>query len=173
MIKNGKLFGHINLIDLSIIFVVLLAVTGLTLVKTGRFTTSAQIIKEKSTIEFDVVIRGQKLSKQSALFKPGEKTFITIRNVPYTALEVVKSEITPWQTVIPNPKDLSKALAVDDPTAPHTYNFFVTLKDKALITNDGPVIGGNKIKIGLVVSLEGFDYRLSGIVSGVRIIKDK
>jgi len=171
MIKDGKLFGKINIIDFGIGILVIIAIAGILLVKTGKFSTSPQIAKKEGNIEFDVVIRGQKLSKKEQLFKPGEKTFITIRNVPYTSLNIVKSEITPWETMIPDPKNPSKALAVTDPTTPNTYNFLITLKDKALITDDGPVIGGNKIKIGLVVSLEGFKYRLNGVVSDVRVVK--
>ena len=62
MIKNGKLFGFINIIDLSIVLIVLIAVTGLVLVKSSRYATSANVVKKESMIEFDVVIRGLKLS---------------------------------------------------------------------------------------------------------------
>lgn len=168
MIKDGKLFGKINIIDFGIVFVVFLAISGLVLVKSGQFATSANVIKKEAMIEFDVVIKGIKLSKEEQLFKPGEKTFITIRNVPYTSLEIVKAEVTPWQALIPDMKNPGKGVAIDDPTAPYTYNFMVVLKDKALITADGPVIGGNKIKTGLLVTLEGYKYRLNGVVSDVR-----
>ena len=77
----------------------------------------------------------------------------------------------PWKTVIPDVNNPGKALAVVDPTAPYTYNFLVTLTDKATITADGPVIGGNKIKTGLLVTLEGYKYRLNGVVSDVRVLK--
>lgn len=171
MFKNGKLFGLVNPIDIGIVFFVLIALIGLFLVKSGKFTTSANMIKKEGRIVFDVVIRGQKLSKNEDVFIKGEKSFISIRNVPYTSLEIINSERSAWQTITPDPKNPSKVIAVTDPTAPYTYNFLVTLKDKATITDDGPVIGGNKIKIGLPITLEGFKYRFSGIVSDVRIVK--
>ena len=170
MIKNGKLFGLFNIIDASIILIVLLAVSGIALVKMGKFATSGHLTKKAGMIEFDVVSKGVKLSTNENLFKPGGKTFITIRNVPYTSLEVVKTQMTPWQTVITDPKDPNKAISVTDPSEPNTYNFIVTVKDKALLTDDGPIIGGNKIKIGLAVNLEGFKYRLNGTVSDVRAL---
>jgi len=170
MIKNGKIFGLINVIDFVIIAGVVLALSGILAVKAGIFKTSAQMVKKEAMIQFDVVIRGLKLSKEEQIFKPGEKTFITIRNVPYTSLEIVKSQMSGWKTVIPNPKNPSKVIAVNDPSEPYTYNFLVTLKDKATITEDGAVIGGNKIKTGLNVSLEGFKYRLNGSVSDVRVM---
>jgi len=171
MIKDGKIFGKFNILDLSIIVIVLLAITGLLLVKTGKFTTSSKVIKKQAMIEFDVVLRGVKLSNDKMIFKTGDKSFITIRNVPYTSLGILNVIRTPLQTVIPDPKDPSRALAVVDSAEPYTYNYTVTLKDKALITDDGPVIGGNKIKIGLIVTLEGADYRLNGLVSGLRVLK--
>ena len=171
MIKNGKLFGIVNVIDASIILILILAVSGIAMVKLGKFATSAHMTKKEGIIEFDVVSKGVKLSKNENLFKPGDTSFITIRNVPYTSLEVVKAQMTPWQTVITDPKNPAKAISVIDPSEPYTYNFIVTLKDKALITDDGPIIGGNKIKIGLSVSLEGFKYRLNGTVSDVKVVK--
>ena len=45
--------------------------------------------------------------------------------------------------------------------------------DDAKITKDGPVVGGNKLKIGLPIVLEGFNYRLSGTVANVKLLEDK
>lgn len=168
MFKNGKLFGFINIIDLTVILLLFLGVLGIFLVKTGKFTTSKKMIEKHSPIEFDVILKGVKLSKDDALFKKNEKSFITIRNVPYTALDVVKVIRTPLMTVIPNPKNPSKPLAVENTAEKYAYDFLVTLKDNALITKDGAIIGGNKIKIGLIVSLEGKDYRINGTVTDVR-----
>lgn len=171
MIKNGKLFGLVNIVDLLIVAFVVLGALGLFLVKSGKFRTSANLEQKDVNIQFDVVIRGQKLSKDEPIFVDNQKTFITIRNVPYTELKIVKALRTPWQTIIPNPKDLTKVIAVTDPTAPYTYNYLVTLKDKATMTKEGAVIGGNKIKMGLPVTLESTKYRFSGIVSDVRVVK--
>ena len=54
---------------------------------------------------------------------------------------------------------------------PIYYDFLVTVEDDAKITKDGAVVGGNKIKIGLPVTLEGVDYRLNGIVSNISVSK--
>ena len=91
--------------------------------------------------------------------------------MPYTKLKIVKSQKTSCQTVIPDPENPAKVIAVNDPSCPYTFNYLVTLKDKATITSDGVVVGGNKIKIGLPVLLEGYNYRLNGIVSDIRIQK--
>ena len=44
MIKDGKLFGIINIIDFSIVLAVIFAVFGLFVVKTGVYKTSAYMI---------------------------------------------------------------------------------------------------------------------------------
>ena len=48
----------------------------------------------------------------------------------------------------------------------------VTVQDDAKITKDGAVVGGNKIKIGLPVTLEGKDYKLNGVVSNITLSKE-
>lgn len=170
MLKDGKLFGKINIIDLLVIVFVVLGLLGIYLVKSGKFLTSSKVNLGTKDVQFDVMMRGIKLSKDSNILKEGEQSFITIRNVPYTKLTILKVIKTNWQTPMPNPKDLSQSIAATDPTTPYTFNFLVTLKDSAIITPDGPVIGGNKIKIGLPIELEGYNYKFGGIVSDVKVI---
>lgn len=170
MFKDGKVFGKINVLDLIIVIFVILGIAGIYLVKSGKFLTSSNVNLGTKEVQFDAVVRGIKLSSDKELFKAGDKSFITIRNVPYTKLSIVSVQKTRWQTPIPNPKNPSTVIAVDDPTAQYTYNFLITLKDNAIITPDGAIIGGNKIKIGLPVELEGYNYKFFGIVSDVRIM---
>lgn len=170
--SNGKLFGLINIIDLAVLLVIVAFVGGYMMVKSGSHKTSAQVVKDKKTIEMDFYSNGQKIIDPDSLFKDQKKSFLTIRNVPYTALEVVKYKCDPWQVAVINP-ETNTGLSIRDPSAPFTYNCLVTLKDEAVITDDGPVIGGNKIKVGLKVDIEGFKYRLPAIVSDVRIKEEK
>ena len=61
---------------------------------------------------------------------------------------------------------------VEDISQAFLYDMVVTLIDpSAKITKDGAVVGGNKIKIGLPVTLEGPSYKLNGTVSDVRILQ--
>ena len=92
---------------------------------------------------------------------------VAIRNVPYKKLEIVNVKKTHSKVVIFD--GTKKAVAVDDPSMPYLYNYVVTVKDDAIITDDGAVIGGNKIKIGLPIIMEGFKYRINGVVSDVRV----
>ena len=63
---------------------------------------------------------------------------------------------------------------MDDVSQAFLYDIVVTLVDEnAKITKDGAVVGGNKMKIGLPVTLEGPSYKLNGTVSDVRILQPK
>lgn len=139
--------------DIILAAVLVIAVLAVFILKTGNISVTKQIMKETKQVEFDVLLEEQKVSRVENLFKQGEKAFITVRNVPYTGLEIVNALKTPVSA---------------NSHVPHCFNFFVTLKDTAIITDDGPVVGGNKVKIGLPVTLEGYDYRLNGIITDVR-----
>ncbi len=167
MFKNKKIAEMINPIDLGIVILIILFVLGLFLVKTNRHVTSSKIIKDYAPVEFDVSIKDVKITTDKKLFKKNEKAFLTIRNVPYTSLEIISVKKHPYKIISSNNE------AINDPAHPDIYEFLVTLKDNAHITQDGAVIGGNKIKIGLPVTIEGFDYKFLGYVSSLKILSQK
>ena len=59
---------------------------------------------------------------------------------------------------------------VDDRENPLSFDFLVTVEDSGKFTNDGVVSGGNKIKIGLPITLEADTYRLDGKITNVKIL---
>ena len=61
---------------------------------------------------------------------------------------------------------------INDPAQPSLYDAVVTVKDTAKITKDGAVVGGNKIKMGLPITIEGENYKFNGIISDVRVTTD-
>ena len=46
----------------------------------------------------------------------------------------------------------------------------MTLREKAQLTDDAIVLGGNKIKVGVPIDIEGFKYRLRGSIVDVRLV---
>ena len=168
MVKKFKLFGLLNIVDVAIVLLLIAAALILFFVDAGKYSKIPQVAQNTQNIEFDVLLKNEIVTREQNIFNLGDKTFITIRNVPHAKLEIVKVSKTTSKTTIPNPKNRYRAIAVEDPSAPYVYDFLVTLSGKAVITNDGVVVGGNKIKIGLPIMLEDTDYRLTGIVSDVR-----
>ena len=135
--------------------------------------TADKQIEARTTIGFQVFLRGVTLTGTESPINPGEKTFITIRNVPYTDLKVLDAKIDTKKTIMPNTRGGKEPFVmIDDASQAFLYDMIVTLIDEnAKITKDGAVVGGNKIKIGLPVTLEGPSYKLNGTVSDVRILQ--
>lgn len=171
--KVKELISEIKPVDWIIFagIVIALAVGVLTMFH-FRGTADKQI-EAKATIGFQVFLRGVTLTGNTSPINPGETTFITIRNVPYTDLKVLDARIDTKKTLVPNNKGgKDVAIMVDDVSQAFLYDMVVTLVDEsAKITKDGAVVGGNKIKIGLPVTLEGPSYKLNGTVSDVRILQ--
>lgn len=167
-----NIFGKLNIIDIIIIIGVIAALTvGILTMKHFRQTADKQI-EATSQISFQVFLRGVTVTGEEFPIKTGEKTFITIRNVPYTELEVNGVAYSPRQTAVASNKSEKQYILVQDPAQPAIYDAVVSVNDTAKITKDGAVVGGNKIKMGLPVTLEGKDYKFNGTISDVRVTTD-
>lgn len=127
-------------------------------------------VKTEQDITFTVFLRGVTLTGEYSPFRAGDKTFITIRNVPYTKLEIKDVKFEPRKILVSNTKGNS---VENDPATPFLFDFAITVADKAKITDDGAVIGGNKIKIGIPVVLEGEKYKFQGAVSDINFNEEK
>lgn len=168
-----KKFGLFDLI--IIVGVIIALVVGFFTFKHFRQTADKQI-ETTSPIVFDVFLRGITLTGKEIPIKSGDKTFISIRNVPYSDLDVLNVKAERKQTIIPvfsNSRNASKnILIVEDVAQSNLYDIVVTLTDTAKITKDGAVVGGNKVKMGLPITLEGVNYKFNGTVANVTVTND-
>ncbi len=154
-----------SLVDLVIIGGVIIALlVGIYTAKHFRQTADKQI-EATSPITFQVFLRGVTVTGENFPVKKDDKTFITIRNVPYTELTVVDVTSQPRKTLSP----AGRYILVNDPSQPAIFDAVITITDTAKITKDGAVVGGNKIKMGLPVTLEGETYKFNGTISDVRV----
>ncbi len=147
----------------------LLLITGLVFVGKNKFSKSP--VEAEEEVAFQVFFRGITITNVESPFKVGEDSFITIRNVPYTKLKIVDVKYDRRKIALPA-NNSNKYILIDDISSPFQYDFLVTLVDKAKITDDGAVVGGNKLKIGIPIVLEGKDYKLNGTISNVEIVKE-
>lgn len=169
-IKKENIQRHkLNLIDFLFLLTIIFSVTGFIIAKAEKSPLN-KIIEGKEKIAIEVLIPDV-FSSTSDYFKVDEKSAITIRNRPYTKLSIIKAESKPKLAIIPNGPGAYKTLT--DPTKANVKDYIVTLSDVALKTEDGYVTGGNKIKIGNQVELEGFNYRLTGKVINVYSLNDQ
>lgn len=154
----------------DLIIIGLVALLAVAIVSTVIFKTNIAKtpVTDEKNIVFQVYFRGVTITGTEAPFTPGGETFMTIRNVPYKKIPIAFNETIRRNIVYLNSKDAPQS--VEDVSLPFLYDFIVTLTDIAKITDDGPVLGGNKIKVGVPIVLEGEDYRLQGVVSLVKIL---
>lgn len=161
-----KKFRPVDIIIVAGVIIALLV--GFFTYKNFRQTASKQI-EATSKISFQVFIRGVTLTGNEIPLRANEKTFISIRNVPYSDLDILDVKAEHKKTVLPilNSK---KFIIVDDASQANMFDIVVTLSDTAKITKDGAVVGGNKIKMGLPITLEGKDYKFNGTVSDLKLM---
>ena len=161
-----KNFRPVDIIIVAGVIIALLV--GFFTYKNFRQTASKQI-EATSKISFQVFIRGVTLTGNEVPLRANEKTFISIRNVPYSDLDILDVKAEHKKTVLPilNSK---KFIIVDDASQANMFDIVVTLSDTAKITKDGAVVGGNKIKMGLPITLEGKDYKFNGTVSDLKLM---
>ena len=167
-----NLFGKLNLVDIIIIIGVIAALlVGIFTMKHFRQTADKQI-DATSQISFQVFLRGVTVTGEEFPIKAGENTFITIRNVPYTELKVNGVVYAPRQTAVSSARNDKQYILINDPSQPSIFDAIISVTDTAKITKDGAVVGGNKIKMGLPVTLEGKNYKFNGTISDVRVSSD-
>lgn len=167
----------INLKDFKKLDYIIVGVVALALLVSGLvFFAKTRIVKTPVEAErkvvFQVFFRGITLTSETPPFKAGEETFITIRNVPHKKILILETFSSQKKIILPLLKD-GKPIIVDDVSNPFMFDFIVNVVDDAKITDDGPVMGGNKLKIGLPIILEGKDYRFNGVVSGLKILNEQ
>ena len=161
MLKKLKLVDYI-----VILFIILFCVVGtLGVLKKKNFSNLP--IEKEVKINFEVFFRGITLSSGQIPFATGEDAFITIRNVPYTKLKIVDFDGSPRMTAIYDTKSAQGFKIIPDISMPNMYDFIVRLEDTAKKTSDGYVAGGNKIKMGIPVVIEGQTYKYTGTISNI------
>ncbi len=156
----------LKLTDFIIIGIILVLVVIGTLAVFKKKNFANLPIEKETKINFEVFFRGVTISDTEAPFKAGEDAFITIRNVPYTKLKIVAMDGRPRMAILPA-KNKEGFVITQDVSMPNMYDLIVKLEDTAKKTPDGYVAGGNKIKMGIPVVIEGEKYKYTGVISNV------
>ncbi len=155
--------SRFNPLDTVIVAALLVGLLGFGLSRAGL----AGVDQKRTgfvTARFDLFIRGG--IADPSMFKVGDRTFITIRNQPYAAIPIVGVKINSRKVTLWTPQG---ARAVDDLAEPYSKDVVLTLEDRAEQTDDGIVLGGNKIKVGVPIDIEGARYRLRGSIVDLRV----
>lgn len=161
-IKKLRPFDYLIITIVLIIF----AVGFLTF--SGKRATSSNQIEATTNIDIEIYLRGVTSTSDEPVFKAGDETFITIRNVPYAKLLIKDVKFDKRQIILPSINSKKPYIVVNDETSPYQYDYLVRVVDSAKITKDGDaVVGGNKVKIGIPMTLEGAKYKLNGVITNI------
>ena len=163
---------EIKTVDWIILGGVLIALIVGSLTFTHVRQTAGKQIEATSKIGFQIFLRGVTITSQDLPMKKGEKTFLTIRNVPYSDLDIIDVVADTKKVVLPNARGKEQFTVLPDVSQAASFDVLVTVADTAKITKDGAVVGGNKIKIGIPVTIEGQSYRFNGVISDVQILNE-
>ncbi|MUL36202.1 DUF4330 domain-containing protein [Gloeocapsopsis dulcis] len=168
--SKGRLFGKLSILDLGAALVILLVIIGIFFFP-GTSGSVAQVGVTTKPIEVDLVVRGLNVRDPQQIFseglKEGGKTNIIIRNQPYGQIEVKSVRQLPRTLLVPQPDGSIREMS--DPRANQfSTDMLLTLNGRAQITSTGPVLGNSKLKIGMPVELEGFNYNFNATVIDVR-----
>jgi hypothetical protein len=167
--NRGKLFGLVNLLDALIISGVMAGVIGVVAVKSG-YSAIDKVVTKQGPAEIDLMIKAN--IGDLSMFKVGEKTFVTIRNQPYDKVDITAVKAKRTEIAVPT-KDGTAFRITTDPTAPYSSEVILTLRSDGMLTDDGIIWGGQKLKVGVPVDVEGLKYRLRGSVLDVRMVGEK
>jgi hypothetical protein len=125
------------------------------------------MIKGETDVDIRVMFRIR--SDRAALMKAGDMTNITVRNQPRGEVKIVAVEQTPVKVTLPVN---GVPQAVKDESEFNVQEYAVTLRDHAVISEEGYVAEGVKLKIGLPMNLEGFDYIVHGGIVDVQPVSN-
>ena len=131
-------------------------------------------VENEGKVAYEIFFQNVKVSGNEndriSLFKAGDETFVTIRNQPHAKLKITDVKYDRKMLMLPTGNANEPYTLVVDIENPFAYDFLITVEDNGKLTTDGIVSGGNKIKIGLPITLEGPTYRLNGLITNVKIL---
>ncbi|MEM9265070.1 MAG: DUF4330 domain-containing protein [Cyanobacteria bacterium P01_F01_bin.13] len=169
--SKGRLFGKISLLDIGAGLIILMVAVAIFFYP-GTSGSVAQVGAVNKDIEVDVMVRGLTVLNPDqflADIKTEGKTNIIIRNQPYGQVDIKDVKPLPRSTAVPQPDGSVKAFPDPRPELDFTTDMLLTLAGPAQITDDGPILGNSKVKIGTPIELEGNTYNFKTSTVAVRI----
>jgi hypothetical protein len=167
---TNRLLPRFNPIDMGVLLTGLCVALGITASQLGWHKTSGQMITGETDIRYQIVVRNLKTLRPSIL-QAGKTLSITIRNQPRGDVRITEVKHMVKRTLLQTPGHGPGYQVIDDPVDLYGHDYLVTVQDHALVTKDGFVTEGIKVKIGLPIEIEGFDYRVNGSIVDVNVVE--
>ncbi|MEG4584058.1 DUF4330 domain-containing protein [Microcoleus sp. MOSTC5] len=167
--SQGRLFGKLSILDVGAALIVLLVAVGIFFFPGTSGGSVAQVGTSIKPVEIDAIAIGLKGTNVENLFKAGDKINVVIRNQPSGQITIKSVKTLTRTLAVPQPNGTLKALP--DPREEESFskNMMFTLEGKGQLTENGPVLGNTKVKIGTTLELEGKQYIFNASVIDVRV----
>ena len=155
--------------DYLVILIILIMFVAGILTFSGKRATSSNQIEATTDIDIEIYLRGVTSTSEEPVFKAGdEKPNDIIFPNDYTKLKIKEVKFNKRQVILPSINPNKPYILVNDETSPYQYDYLIKVTDSAKITKDGDaVVGGNKVKIGIPMTLEGAKYKLNGVIANI------
>jgi len=173
MKKFKSIVKKMRPIDYMIIGVCIFLLVIVAFIYAGKKVYSPTPVLNEGKITYDIFFKGVLITGDEAKhnpFKVGDETFATIRNEPHAKLKIVDVKYDRKRTMIPTGNMNKPYVLAEDMENPCSYDFIVTVEDTAKFTENGAVSAGNKVKVGLPITLESAEYRLNGVITSFSIV---
>ena len=109
-------------IDYIILSVILFAIVITFLVITGKNKNlSTSPVEAVQKVQFNVSIKGATITQKDELFTVGEKSFLTIRNVPYKELLIVETNKEPKKVAV-GANNSQNYVVINDVSTPNQFD---------------------------------------------------
>ncbi len=165
--QNGRLWGRVSVLDLGAIAVIAAVVIGLFFLPGQQANSVVQVGNATpQMLEVKMIARGVS-SESIAPFRDNPQADLIIRNQPYGQVEVIEVEDVTREIPLVFPDGSVQQYPTPDA---FRLDLVFTLQGEGQRTDDGYVLGNNKVKIGTPLELETFDYNLRGTVMDVRVL---
>lgn len=172
---KGRLFGKVSLLDLGAALIILMVLVGIFFYP-GTSGSVAQVGAVSKPVEVDVMVRGLTVSDPQGLYdtlKDSGSTNVIIRNQPYGQVGIKEVKLLPRSVAVPQPDGTVKSFPDPRPELGYTMDMLITLTGDAMVTEDGPVFGNSKVKVGTQIEIEGELYDFYTSTVGVRVLEPK
>ena len=169
--SKGRLFGKVSLLDIGAGLIILMVAVAI-FIYPGSGSVAQVGGAATRDIEVDVMTRGLTVLNPEQFLADLEaegSTDIIIRNQPYGQVTVKKVQALPRSTAVSQPDGSVVSFPDPRPELGFTADMLITLTGPAQITDNGPVFGNSKVKIGTPIELEGKTYTFKASTVAVRI----
>jgi len=167
---KGRLFGKVSLLDLGAGVIILMVIVGI-FVLPGSSGKSIVAQTQSQPLEITAIVRGLNALNIATITQEfqSQPASIIIRNQPAGEVTITQVQTLPRNLAIPQPDGSVKSLPDPRPEAIYSNDMILTLSGKGEMSPTGVVFGGQKLKIGTVLELEGKSYNFNASVINLKL----